>query len=112
MDHILELIIDAITEKKAIKPIILDLAGISNVTDYFFICSGKTPIQVRAIADNIIDKVNEQGSMPPKKEGYQEGRWVLLDFGHIVAHIMHESEREFYALENLWHDAKKTELSL
>jgi ribosome-associated protein len=110
MERILALIKEAVDEKKAIDPVILNLQNISDVTDYFLICSGKTAIQVRSIADNIIDKLNELGLQQPfqqtPKEGYQEGRWILLDFGNVVVHVMQEADRDFYALENLWHDAK------
>ena len=106
MESLLQTIKEAAEEKKAIEPVILDLQNISNVTDYFFICSGKNAVQVRSITDNIIDKTNETGLLQPLKEGYQEGRWILLDFGNVVVHIMQEAERDFYALENLWHDAK------
>jgi ribosome-associated protein len=106
MEPLLEIVKVAVDEKKAIDPVILNLQNISNVTDYFLICSGKTAIQVRSIADNIIDKMNNAQLYLPLKEGYQEGRWILLDFGNVVVHIMQEADREFYALENLWHDAK------
>ncbi|MGE5583384.1 MAG: ribosome silencing factor [Bacillota bacterium] len=109
MTHLLEILKEAVEEKKALDPVILDLRGISSVTDYFLICSGKTAVQARAIADNIIDKINEAGMPLPPKEGYHEGLWILLDFGNVVAHIMQQQEREFYGLENLWHDAKVLE---
>jgi ribosome-associated protein len=106
MEPLLTIIKEAAEEKKAIDPVILNLRNISNVTDYFFICSGKNAVQVRSITDNIIDKINETGIRQPLKEGYQEGRWILLDFGNVVVHVMQETDRDFYALENLWHDAK------
>lgn len=106
MEQVLEIVKEAVDEKKAIDPVILNLHGLSNITDYFLICSGKTSIQVRSIADNIIDKMNAAGLYQPLQEGYHEGRWILLDFGNVVVHIMQEADREFYALENLWHDAK------
>ncbi|HBF36909.1 MAG TPA: ribosome silencing factor [Firmicutes bacterium] len=106
MERILALAKQAIDEKKAINPVILDLGGISNITDYFLICSGKTTIQVRSIADNIIDKMIENGLQVPLKEGYHEGNWILLDFGNVVVHVMQETDRDFYSLENLWHDAE------
>lgn len=101
---------EAVNEKKAVKPVILDMKEVSGVTDYFLICSGNTPVQVRSIADNIDDKLKESGLPLPKKEGYTEGRWVLVDFGALVVHIMNEAERDFYALEKLWHDASTVSL--
>ncbi|HOJ77521.1 MAG TPA: ribosome silencing factor [Bacillota bacterium] len=112
MDNLQAILIEAINEKKAIDPVVLDLTNISGVTDYFIICSGNSTVQVRAIADNIIDKyketVNQSEITLPNREGYNDGRWILIDFGHIVVHVMHQDEREFYALEKLWHDAKIT----
>ncbi len=106
MKEILTLILEAVNQKKALNPVILDLRGISNITDYFIICSGKTAIQVRSIVDNIMDKLIEVDAQIPLKEGYHEGYWILLDLGNIVVHVMQETERDFYALENLWHDAE------
>lgn len=102
----MELAITAVEEKKALTPVVLDLRGISEITDYFLICSGQTPIQVRAIADNLLDKMKEAGVVTPQKEGYHDGRWILLDFGNLIIHIMHQADRDFYALEHLWHQAK------
>lgn len=110
MEHLLEIAFNAALEKKAIDPVILDLRNLSGVTDFFLICSGQSQVQVRSIADNILDKVSEYGFKLPVKEGYQTGVWVLLDFGQLVIHILQEQERQFYALEQLWHDAKTVEL--
>lgn len=110
MEQLLEIAINAALEKKAINPVILDLRNLSGVTDFFLICSGQNQVQVRSIADNILDKVSEYGFKLPVKEGYQSGSWILLDFGQLVIHILQEQERQFYALEQLWHDAKMMEL--
>lgn len=109
--ELLKIAFNAVEEKKAYNPLIMDLNGISGVTDYFLICSGNTPVQVRAIADNVADKLLEAGISTARKEGYAEGRWVLLDFGSVIIHILHQDERDFYNLENLWHDAKIMQLS-
>ena len=108
MNKLLELAIEAINEKKGIKPLLLDLRGVSGVTDYFLICSGQSPVQVRTIADNIQEKIQPEVSRLPFKEGYHDGVWILLDFGEFVVHVLRQDEREFYSLENLWHDAKVT----
>ncbi len=110
MDHLLEIAYNAAVEKKAVSPVILDLRNLSGVTDFFLICSGQNQVQVRAVADNILEKIEESGLKLPQKEGYQDGVWVLLDFGYLVIHILQEWERQFYALEQLWHDAKVLEL--
>ncbi|MGE5605191.1 MAG: ribosome silencing factor [Bacteroidota bacterium] len=106
----MEIAFNAALEKKAINPLILDLRNLSGVTDFFLICSGQNQVQVRAITDNILEKVSEYGVKLPVKEGYQSGIWILLDFGQLVIHILQEQERQFYALEQLWHDAKTVDL--
>jgi ribosome-associated protein len=107
MTNLIKIALEACEAKKAEQPLVLDLRGLSDVTDYFLICSANTPVQVRAITDHILDQISAAGLTIPRKEGYAEGRWVLLDFGAVIVHILHQSEREFYALENLWRDAKK-----
>ena len=96
-------------EKKAMDTVILKMAEVSLVTDYFIIASAGNNILVKAIADNIEDKLAEAGIFVTHKEGYAEGRWILLDYGNCVAHIFIEEEREFYNLEQLWADAPSEE---
>ena len=82
--------------------LLLNMENISPVTDYFIIASAGNNILVKAIADNIEDKLAEAGIFVTHKEGYAEGRWILMDYGNCVAHIFIEEEREFYNLEQLW----------
>ena len=96
----------AAEDKKAYDIIILDIRNISIIADYFVICSGRSSINVQAIAGGIVDKVKEELSgLIPRKEGVREGRWILLDYGDVVVHIFQEDERRFYNLERLWGDA-------
>lgn len=95
----------AADDKKAQDILLLNMEGLSPVTDYYVICSAGNSNLVKTIADNIEDKLGEQGVFPKHKEGYADGRWVLLDYGDIVAHIFLEEERNFYNLEQLWADA-------
>lgn len=92
-------------DKKANEVKILDLRGITSITDYFVICSGDADIQVKAIANNIIDKLREEDIHVWNVEGYNTGQWILLDFVDVVVHIFHEDAREYYGLERLWGDA-------
>ncbi len=108
-ENVLELakkICKAASNKKAEKIIIMDMRGLMFSTDYFVICSANTATQVRAIADNIEDELNKENISFSHKEGYHEGEWVLLDYGDVVAHIFKTENRDFYALEKLWGDAK------
>lgn len=96
--------------KKAKDILLLNMQELSPVTDYYMICSAPNSTQVRAVADNIEDKLAEKEAMLPlHKEGYNDGRWVLLDYGDVVAHIFLEEERDFYNLEQLWADAPSEE---
>lgn len=92
----------AADEKKAQAIAMIDLQAVSLMADYFVLCNGQTPIQVRAIARHVEDKLTQLGYRLYNLEGMQEGRWVLMDFGTVVVHVMHEHEREFYNLERLW----------
>ena len=97
--------------KKGFDVRILNLNGISSVCDYFVIMSGEADVQVRAIANAILDGLREEGIKPFGVEGLNEGRWVLLDFVDVVVHVFHEPTRQFYSLEKLWGDAAIEELS-
>lgn len=93
------------TTKKQRIYFLLNMEGLSPVTDFYVICSAGNSTLVKAIADNIEDKLAEAGVHPTHKEGYADARWVLLDYGDVVAHVFLEEERDFYNLEQLWADA-------
>lgn len=95
----------AANEKKAKDILLLNMEGLSPVTDFYVVCSASNSTLVKAIADNIEDKLAEAGVHPTHKEGYADARWVLLDYGDVVAHVFLEEERDFYNLEQLWADA-------
>ena len=94
-------------ELKAHEVIVLDLRGISTATDYFVIASGTSDVQVKAIAEHIVDELREEGVRPQHVEGVSGGRWVLLDYIDFVVHVFHPQARSFYQLENLWGDAPR-----
>lgn len=95
----------AANDKKAKDILLLNMEGLSPVTDFYVICSAGNSTLVKAIADNIEDKLAEAGVHPTHKEGYADARWVLLDYGDVFAHVFLEEERDFYNLEQLWADA-------
>ncbi|MDF2626435.1 MAG: hypothetical protein K0R39_266 [Symbiobacteriaceae bacterium] len=98
-------------DKKAKDVRILDIRSISSVADYFVICTGTSTTHVRAIVDNIEEQLSGLGLSLHHMEGYQNGRWILLDFNDIVVHVMQPAEREFYNLERLWGDAPELKFS-
>lgn len=92
-------------ERKALDVVALDLRGISSATDAFLVASGNSDIQVRAIAEHVIDELKKEGARPDHVEGMEGGRWVLIDYIDFVVHVFHPQAREFYQLETLWGDA-------
>ncbi len=99
---------EAAQSKKAERIIILGVGEVSLITDYFLICSGDSDTQVKAIADAVAERLKKEGVRLGHLEGYNEGKWILLDFADIVAHIFYEDTRRFYDLERLWRDAEIT----
>ncbi|MHC0035841.1 ribosome silencing factor [Pseudoneobacillus sp. C159] len=104
-ESLIKVVFNAADDKIAEDIIILNMKGISVITDYFLICHGNSDKQVQAIAREIKEKVEENGYSIKRMEGFDEARWVLVDLGDIVAHIFHKDERSYYNLERLWGDA-------
>jgi ribosome-associated protein len=95
-------------DKKAINPVILDLRKLNGPAEWFLICSAQSDPQLKAIADGIHKgmKEDEQGNAYGR-DGSSASKWIVLDYGSILVHIMHEDLRGYYSIENLWNDAKK-----
>ena len=100
----------AAADKLAQNLIAFDVSEQLAITDAFLLASAPNDRQVRAIVDEIEDKLREAGAKRIRREGEREGRWVLLDYGVLVVHVQHEEERQFYALERLWRDCPVLEL--
>ncbi|HEU4512691.1 MAG TPA: ribosome silencing factor [Nocardioidaceae bacterium] len=112
-DHALEMIrvaAQAASDKLAENIVAFDVSDQLVITDAFLLCSAANDRQVRAIVDEIEDKLREIGAKPVRREGERDGRWVLLDYADIVVHVQHVEERSFYALERLWRDCPVIEL--
>lgn len=92
--------------KKASNVMIMDLRKLTDMTDFFVVCSADSDTQVKAIADAIADGTEKLGSSPWHEEGISNRQWVLLDFVDVVTHVFHKEARRFYSLEKLWGDAK------
>lgn len=93
-------------DMKANDVVILNLAGVTDMTDYFVIASGTSDTHVRSIGEHVIAEMKKAGVTVHHTEGLQQGRWVLLDFFDFVVHIFHPTLRSFYQIERLWSDAE------
>ena len=95
-------------EKKAENIVVLRMKNLNWITNYLFICSANSVIQVKAIASNIADNFDYHLL---SLQGYEEGKWVLIDYGNVMVHVFHQATRNFYNLEKLWADAPREKLS-
>ncbi len=102
----LKTLLEAASDKKAYNFKLIDISKISSIADYFLICSAGNTKQAEAIADNIVEKMSEKKIKINHKEGYRSGKWILLDYNHIVVHIFVKEERDKYNLEKIWLDGK------
>ncbi|HOE56837.1 MAG TPA: ribosome silencing factor [Bacillota bacterium] len=98
--------VSILKDKKAKDIKLMDIHEISAISDYFVIATGNSTIQVQAMSDELEEKMNLAGYEMHHKEGFRNGRWILLDFNNIIIHLFHDEERQFYNLERLWVDAK------
>jgi ribosome-associated protein len=101
----LDRLADAALERNARDAVLLDLRGLSDAADWFFIASGDSDTHTKAIADNILNRMREVGVRPAGIEGKGRGAWILIDYISVVVHVFLPQVREFYQLEDLWGDA-------
>jgi ribosome-associated protein len=103
--------VEAARSKKAEELVVLDLRGLSDVTDFFIICHGTSDRQVIAIAESIEEQLHrEMGLRPQNIEGRSHAEWILLDYIDFIVHVFVAERREFYRLERLWGDAPEVEV--
>lgn len=100
----------AASDKKGLDLVALDVSDRLYLTDVFLLVAARNERQVGAIVDAVDEELAKHGVTTLRREGAQQGRWVLLDFGDLVVHVQHQEEREFYALERLWSDCPPIEL--
>jgi ribosome-associated protein len=93
-------------EYKANDVVLLDLRGVSDMTDFFIVASGTSDTHVRSVGEHLAEDMKKIGSPVSHSEGLAKGRWVLLDFVDFVVHVFHPTLRDFYQLERLWSDAE------
>ncbi len=95
-------------EKKAHDVCLMDLRGLTGMTDFFVVCHGDSDVQVKAIADSVLEGIRKEGIRIWHCEGYEHRSWILMDYVDVVVHIFRKEERMFYNLERLWGDAPST----
>lgn len=101
----------AAKDKKALRPVLIDVRGHSDFCDFHFICSGENERQTRAIADAIEERCLKFGGLKPVAvEGKQTGNWIVMDYGSFLIHIFYNYLRDYYGIEQLWPKARFTEL--
>ena len=97
-----ELAVDAIDELKGLDVVELDVRKLTDVTDYLVIASGRSDRQVKALAENVVEKAKAAGVRPMGVEGMDKSEWVLVDLCDVVVHVMQPETRDYYQLEKLW----------
>ena len=99
-------VVELAEDKKAADMVVLELAPLTTLADYFVICSGGSERQLDAIADGIIEGLRDEKLRPIGREGTAASHWVLLDYGSVIVHIFTPPERDYYGLEKHWSEAK------
>jgi ribosome-associated protein len=97
------------SEGKAEEIVILDLRELSNITDYFVIFSGTSPVHLRALGDRIEKALREEGLKPVQVDGERGSGWMVFDYGNVIVHAMMKDSRQLFELERLWGDAPRTD---
>ncbi|HEY3906787.1 MAG TPA: ribosome silencing factor [Streptosporangiaceae bacterium] len=108
--ELVEIAATAASDKLATDIIAYDVSEQLVITDAFLLCSAPNDRQVRAIVDEIEEKLSKAGAKAVRREGEREGRWILLDYLDIVVHVQNTEERVFYSLERLWKDCPQIQL--
>ena len=106
----LQIIFDALDDKKAENISVIDISEITILADCFVIASGSNPNQIHAMADAVDEKMSKVGYSPRSVEGYRNANWILMDYEDIVVHIFDKESRAFYDLERIWSDGKRLQL--
>ncbi len=107
-DKLAKLCASIAADKKAEDIVVLDLRKLSSFTDYFVICSGASEPQLKAIANEIGDRLKKEHDRRPLNiDGFPMSQWVIVDYGDVVVHVFHPEKRQAYRLEDLWNDAPR-----
>lgn len=109
---LINLIAQAIYDKKGFNILALDVKGISSITDYIIIAEGCVERHLKAICDEIVDQLKKENERPIHIEGIEDSDWIVLDYLNIIVHLFKPGLREKYELEKLWEDSKIIDLTV
>lgn len=112
MEHAMEMAriaYDALSDKKGENIQIIDISGVSVLADYFIITDGTSDSQIKALVENVDEKMTKAGYTLRQQEGLSSGSWVLMDYGDIIVHVFEKEKRAFYNLERIWSDGTPVE---
>ena len=107
MEKFLQIVINAIEDKKGTDISTIEFKNSGSIADAFVIATGNNDRQTKAIAENVEAEMEKAGEKVLRHDGYQLGKWVVLDYGFIMVHIFTPQEREYYDIERLWEESKK-----
>lgn len=110
-NEILKLVVNALDSKKAIDIYAVEVGDLTILTEYFIIANGTSSTHVKALADEVEDKLSKSGVEPNNIEGRASG-WILLDYGSVVVHVFTKEARDYYNLERLWSDGKIIDINV
>ena len=111
IEECVKTIYKALDDKKAEDIQILDIREVSCMADYFVIANGTSSTHIKALSDEVEEKLSEAGVNPIGREGMSTAYWILMDYSDVIVHIFSNESREFYSIENLWADAKDVDIS-
>ena len=106
-NSLLQKIIKILDDKKALNITHMEIKDVTTIADYFVIATGTSTTHIKSLADNIEYELKQDGVYPNKIEGYDTGTWILMDYGDVIVHILSETERDNYKIEELWEEMKK-----
>lgn len=109
--EIMENVVKYMDSKKAGDIKVLDISSVTTMADYFVICQGGSAPQMKAISEEIEEKLSEHGVNPIGREGMNTSYWILMDYSDVIVHIFNNESRAFYSIENLWGDAQEVDIS-
>lgn len=110
--ELVKIIAQAIYDKKGLNILVLDVKGLSSITDYLIVAEGNVDRHVNAIGHYVMEIMKEYGERPIYAEGFTEGSWVAIDYLDFIVHVFGPGLRDFYAIERIWPTAKIVELNL